>query len=288
MAKRASLILSIHYWSDAATLSGGVWSASLPLVNLKDRQVQRVARSTNASAASTQFDVDLGALQPVRVLALVNHNISQIGTWRLRLSDSDPSFAAAIYDSGFVDVWPQVVPFGLANWGGFNWGQGLSESEAGVYGPYAVQVTAAELLVRYLRFEIADTGNAEGFVELGRLIVADAFQPAHDKRLGWQLSHVDPTRVVESRAGQRWFDLRPKRRRVAFELTGLSKSEAYAQIDLLDRLIGRGGEVLAVLDPDDRDNLFRQTIHGTKAELPPIEQIGADLYARRFVIEELI
>lgn len=69
--------------NDASTLytpsySGGSWVAGLPLTNLSDRRVHKVARSTNDTRSSTLFTCDLGVARDVRCLALVGHNFSAV------------------------------------------------------------------------------------------------------------------------------------------------------------------------------------------------------------------
>jgi len=60
-----------------AALSGGAWQAALPLANVKDTLISKVARSTNVNLASTQLLVDLGDTAPIYdTVALVNHNLS--------------------------------------------------------------------------------------------------------------------------------------------------------------------------------------------------------------------
>jgi len=283
-------LFSRNNWADTASYIGGSWAATLPLEHLKDRQVQRVARSNGVEATATRFDVDLGALEPVRVAALVNHNLTQLATWRIRLSSDDPAFAATAWDSGVVDAWPELVPFGALDWGVFNWGQSLPEAEAAVLGGYAVQVLPEPVLCRYARVELFDGTNADGFLQAGRLVLADAFQPALGQRVGWQRRTVDPTRVIETRGGQRWFDRRRKRQRVELEFQALSADERRI-VDLFDRIAGIAGDILLVLDPAAADELFRNTVLGTLTELSPTFGAGAgaaDHFARRFVLEESI
>lgn len=84
----ANLTLSWSNRTDAATLAGGSWVATLPLANLKNRQLQKVARTTNAQTTSTQFTIDLGQARNIGVLALVAHNISVSGKVRVTASDA--------------------------------------------------------------------------------------------------------------------------------------------------------------------------------------------------------
>lgn len=87
----ANLTLSWSNRTDASTLSGGSWVATLPLSNLQNRQIQRVARSTNVAVTSTQFQIDLGQARNIGVLALVAHNMAV--TSKVRVTGSDATSA---------------------------------------------------------------------------------------------------------------------------------------------------------------------------------------------------
>ena len=84
----ANIFLAWQNRADEGTLAGGSWTASLPLTNLQNRTVQKVARSTNVNASSTQFTLDLQQSRVISALALVGHNISVLGKVRVNGSDS--------------------------------------------------------------------------------------------------------------------------------------------------------------------------------------------------------
>lgn len=69
----------------AATLGGGSWNASFPLNNIKDKDVNKPARSSNAAIGSTQFRADLGANYIIRALNIAKHNLSESAKVRWRL-----------------------------------------------------------------------------------------------------------------------------------------------------------------------------------------------------------
>lgn len=89
----ANIFLAWQNRADEGILSGGSWTTSLPLVNLQNRQVQKVGRTTNAANASTRFDIDLQAPKLIGVLALVVHNLSVNAKVRVLGGDSAASIA---------------------------------------------------------------------------------------------------------------------------------------------------------------------------------------------------
>lgn len=58
------------------TFSGGSWSGTLPLTNLADRRLAKVARSSSAALADTRFAVDLKAARRVGVIAIPKSTLS--------------------------------------------------------------------------------------------------------------------------------------------------------------------------------------------------------------------
>ncbi|MEN9885486.1 MAG: hypothetical protein RL758_64 [Pseudomonadota bacterium] len=72
----ANIFLAWQNRTDEGILSGGSWTAALPLTNLQNRQVQKVGRTSNATTAATQFQIDLQSPKIVGVLALIVHNLS--------------------------------------------------------------------------------------------------------------------------------------------------------------------------------------------------------------------
>jgi len=70
--------------TDKATLSGGAWTAGLPRANLQDRVIGRVARTVDATLASTQFNMDMGPTGKARALSFRKHNFSLAARYRVR------------------------------------------------------------------------------------------------------------------------------------------------------------------------------------------------------------
>lgn len=67
--------------SHTPAYSGGAWDSDLPLSNLKDRRLARVARSTDTKLASTRLHLDLGVARSVGILAIPKHTMSKTGAY---------------------------------------------------------------------------------------------------------------------------------------------------------------------------------------------------------------
>jgi len=134
-----------------ATLSGGSFNASFPLINLKDPLLSHTARTANALAASSTFNIDLGATKDIRVLALCRHNISAAGTIRATGYD-DAGMTTLIADTGAILAWPET----------------FTAKQTARYPNNWTYIFTDAVTVRYWQIEIIDTTNAAGYIELGR------------------------------------------------------------------------------------------------------------------------
>lgn len=282
-----TVLIAYRNHADAAAIAGGGWTAELPAANLADRQPSRVARTLSASPADSTVDLDFGTAKPVRFVALIRHNLTQAGRWRLRLA-ADPGFAAALHDSGWTAIWPAVTPFGVGVWGEFHWGGRLPAEEAATYGIAAIHVLPVPVLARHLRLELADPGHPDGFLQAGRLVAGPAWQPRVNLQYGWSIEQVDDSRTVRSRGGQRYVDVQPKFRRLRFAFDYLERDEVFGQAYELERLKGVAGDLMVMVDPDDLQHRHRHTVYGVLSETAAIANPVLGRFAKSFTIDELL
>lgn len=256
---------------DSGTLSGGSWLAGLPLANLQNRQVQKVARSADDATTSTQFVIDLGSARAIGVLALAAHNISAVGLVRIS-GHSLNSWTAPTYTSGWLAAWPDNISlrsllewedneFWLANYS--------QELLTGYRAPFLHILPAANVL-RYWKVEIDDTANPDTFVQIGRLFLGPAWQPDVNYIYGAELVYEDPTPVETSLSGAEFFDERPRARVFRCTLGGLDEAEAYSGVMEMQRAAGISGEVLQVPDPADLTYTPMRAFIGRLRRLAPV------------------
>jgi hypothetical protein len=240
----------------AASLSGGSWLGGLPLANLQNRLISKVARSANVLAASTLFVVDLGVPRAVRTLALIGHNISLAGTVRMR-GYSDAGLAVLIYDTATQFAWPQTfisddVQANPANW---VW-------------PASSPVTA-----RYWKVEIVDTANASGYVQLGRCWIGPAWQPALGIVYGDEIGYEQRSVITESLGGVPWVNQLLPRRAGTITFPSLTNIEKRTGM-IFQKTVGNSGEVLYVQDlthaPED---MLLYAFPATVRQVSPLKSV---------------
>ena len=273
---------------DLATLSGGSWVATLPRANLQNRQLGRVARTTDTALASTQLVVDQGTDRLVRLFALANHNISLAGRYRL-VASADPSFSTALAEVPWTDVWPVVYPSESVEWEDNSWWSGryTAEDLEGIT-PLLVIVLPQPVNARYLRLEIDDTTNAAGYVQAGRVFVGPAWQPGKNPSYGASIGYETNTEVLSSLSGAEYFQERRPYRVTRFTLENLSINEGMSNAFDMDRRAGISREVLWVFDPDDTEHALRRRFLGRFRQLSPIEYPYYSLTKKAYEIKELL
>lgn len=286
----ANIFLAWQNRTDEGALSGGSWLSALPLTNLQNRQVQKVARSNGVTAAATKFDIDLGQARSIGVIGLVVHNISVSGTVRITASDS-AAFTTLYYDSGAVAAWPSgVIPTDLLEWEDDNFWLGTlsQQARAGYQSPFILRLPSIQNM-RYWRVEIVDTGNSDGYIQIGRLFMARGWTPNVNYSYGSGLGFQDPTPVDTSLSGAEYFDIRSKYRVMTFTLPYITDTEAYSYALELQRLAGVSGEILVM--PDGGTSLTTQpqrSFVGRLRQIGAIKQPNPTAYSVDFEVKELL
>jgi hypothetical protein len=260
----ANILFAHADLSDSAVFSATTENASYPLVNLQNIQPSIVYRST--SVAAHDLDVDLGAMVAVNFFALVKCNFTTSASIRVRTADSQSNLSASpSYDSTALGFTPPA-----------------DYNNRGFYHYKSSPVTA-----RWVRFTISDVGNADGYLEIGRLIVADAFVPSRNFDYGNGVGFIDPSTTNDSLGAPIYVNER--RRRKYLEYTGnFTKSEALGNVYNLDFRRGSAKDYLIILDVDDTTYIHQQSIYGLVKELTSIERAAFPLFKKRYRIEEML
>jgi len=200
-------------FADAAELTASSETTGLPATNLLDPRPTRVWRTSGA--ASENLVLDLLTAESVSLAALLEHNLTSDATLTLQANSSD--------------AW-EAPP--------------LEESLAWHGGLIVKFFAAAEY--RYWRLLIADAGNPDGFIQLGRIWLGGYFQPSRDFGKDFSLRRVDPSPVVYSDSGSKSVGERTPYRVVELNFPG---TDEKAEFEQLIEVAGVGGDLIAALDP---------------------------------------
>jgi len=279
------MIISSTNYSDSGTLTVDNAVGTLPITNLQDRQIVKIWRNSQTTA---QIDMDFGQGRIVDFVALIKHTISQTGKIRYRLSNVS-DFSSTEHDSGLIDAWPIVEEFGTLPWGVFSWGGYLNITIAAQYTISSFNVLTSPVQARYLRIDISDPDNTDGYLQAGRLIAGPAYKPSINYANGVQFEFVDESRITKSRGGQTFVDEVERFRRIRFELINLPENEMFQNVfNAIDRLRGVAQDILVIPQPDEPTTWITQNIYGRIAQTQPITNSALTYYGRMIEVEELI
>lgn len=245
----ANILLAWPNLTDTGTLSGGAWQPALPLSALQDRVIAHPARSIDTAAASTQFVLDLGRQRAARLIALAGHSCSSTARWRVTAA-ADAAFTELAYAGDWLPVWPEVYAWDEPEWEDEPWWDlRPSEDERGAFTALAWTLLPSAVVAGAWRVEIDDAVNPAGYVDVGRLVIAPAWQPAGNAGYGLSFGYETGTRVEASLGGTEYFDRRRPTRSTRFQLDWLDADERLRVLDL-QREVGIDGEVFYCEDPD--------------------------------------
>lgn len=244
-------------------------AAGLPVTNLQDQRPRKVYRSAGVGS-SIDIDIDLGATTQWDTLVLIWTNLSAAATWRIRTAATQGglSGASGSDDSGTISVWtgagrPSSSLYPLL----------CTDSE--YEGLPCLYRAGTARNRRWIRITITDTGNTNGFIEIGRLIVDLGWQPVRTvSRKAPPAMGVQPTDVqAQAPSGAMNTGTRARPRFQTISLPHLTKDEALGGLYEIFRLRGKSKDVVVIRDPSETTHLHRLLTHGLlTTDAPKIEQ----------------
>lgn len=288
MAIDYRLILCAPLTSDGGTLSGGSWRGTTPLTNLQDPVMQKKARSLDATTGSTTFDVVLTGIEPIRVIALIGHNLSLDATWQVR-AYSDAGFTTLVYDSGSLDAYPPVYTSLDLEWEDAEFWDGKPSLEDLEHLPLtSIHITDDLEAWQYWRISISDTTNADGYVDMQRFILSEGLIPPYNYGYGATLEYVDESNSETNLGVAEYIDEKDLYRVFKFKLNRYTMEQAHTQVMDLVAKVGSKKQVFVVGDPTDSINLQRRSFLGRLRRLSPLEYDSFDNAASSFEIKESV
>ncbi len=260
------------------TASGGSWLTARPASKATTRDLADVARSTNALTTSTVLQLDLGAARTLRAFAIVNHNLSAAATVEIDLGTS--SGGSQVYNGAAQAAWQ------LAGHDATVAALGLDDGSYQRSDYAVIQILPQAYSARYVTFRIADTGNADGWVQLGMVWAGGLFVPEVNTEYGSpQHSHRDLSSGGEAESGASSMAARRRLRTASFVLPALTPSEADT-VHEMQRVVGMVDDVLYVPDVGDAAQQQRYGFVGLMREMRPLEYPHYAHVAKGFSLQE--
>lgn len=189
-----------------------------------------------------------------------------------------------IYDTGWVSAYPAAYPSGTYLWEEDVGGLALTSEQHALTGidkyphPWlhiipedTLYADARDhLSARYWEFEVDDTANADGYVEIGRAWASPLIKPGLNFRKGAGLGYATASRRNETDGGAFHMDARVRRPKFEGVIDMMDADEALVQWLELLRRAGITEQVLFVYDDADSEHLHRRSFLGYFEELSPL------------------
>lgn len=292
MPSEKALFLLENYIT-TAVLTGGNWEPSLPLENLKDPQPsESPARTTGLGPEDGVIVADFPRPRPVNYVAfkqpIPKPFITQSASWRVQLDKASGDFSAPLFDSGEIPMWPSVVPFGVGEWGGFQWGGKLSEDEASRYNLDTALSLTAGVVASRMKVTLSDSSSPMGYVGGGTLLAGSAVRPSRNIDADWRIVSENQDRFERAKSGTLHADVSGTHREIEVRLSLSKEDEALGVF--FDRFgVFRSGPILISVNPANQLHAHRMTVWGMVTR--PVEFSAKPgfpgRYTFRIIVEEM-
>jgi len=153
-----------------------------------------------------------------------------------------------------VDAVLQVYGWGDQPWGRGGW-YGYDEKANRDY----LTLFFPDILCDYARITITDPDNVIGYIEAGRMWLANSFTPSFNMSWGVAIDYRSDTKVTRTRSGSIISDNKPSYRTLNFSLDYLNEDEAMEVLQMFNYPSNKSDTLIA-LYPDDNNVLEQETI----------------------------
>lgn len=239
-------------------LTASTEQTNLPVTNLQTKDVRQLWRST---ASPAYVIADLGQSLAVHCVALMQCNLAAASTYRVRISTTDPTAVAnLVHDSGTVV-------------------SGINSAY-----PKLVHIIDVAATGRYVRVDLT---QASPLPEAGRLFIGRFWSPSHNMAYDWSLASRDASRRTPSIGQAIFIDEKERQRGFQFQLNGLTVSEAFDELEEINRIAGTKRDILVCRDRDASD-LGAATIWGLLEQPIAYRQTSPNLFGAEAEIWERI
>lgn len=268
---------------DRCVLTSSSANFTRPLDRLQRRVLKDRAITTDTTFSIT---ATLDKSRPVGVVAVFSHNLSAEAQWRVRLYDEAD---ALLEDSGYVDAWPPVFQSFELAWENDNfWSGQIDDEERDRFTPQMAWFADKSWYCKKVVVDITDDGNADAYIEAGRLFFADVFQPEYNVSFGVQWAQEDPSEVDPALDGTEYFDVRPQLRACSMAFDWLDESEAFARLLRLRRDVGQTGEVFFAQQLAIDSTYIQRTMLCRAETSDPVVHPDAARYTHALSLREIL
>lgn len=225
-------------WTQDVTWSGGSWSTAYPIANLSTLPFARVARTANLAATSTTFRGNFSTQRLAQIIVLCRHNLTLDAQWRVQFYEHAAD-VQAVFDSGFVDVRPEVYDETQVTWNSGNfWDRKYTANEIAGYPWFSPMYVDGAYSIAAFRIDVLDPTNPDGYVQIGLCEVASALDFPIGLSFGAAPGFVSNDVVTAADGGVEYFEARSQPRTFTGSLAAVLRTDALTTFYELQRQYG--------------------------------------------------
>jgi hypothetical protein len=230
--------VSAFGWMNAvktAALSATSAEVALPVSNLaNDQGAASMGWQTLGGALTPTLTITPAARTVFRACGAFRTNLTATGTITVSALTTDPGSIPVVTSATFVN------------------GQ-------------AVALFSADVAADSLQIAFSDPTNPDGHLNVPLIYAGPLWYPTTAMSWASTMGRDDVTDTVVTRGGQTYVNMRATFRRWEIALDGIRTTEAYPQLDVLDRVSRVGGNVLGIADTTSANMRFEATFGMLKA-----------------------
>jgi hypothetical protein len=233
---------------------------------------------------------DLGAAYRVGAVAIVGCNLSNNGTYRVRVSSSS-TFATSLYDSGSRErdrfysdaeiaraLSSEFFPDGLPN----------DFTGRRIQRQVLLVILPAEVTGQYVRVDFDDPTNPDGYMEVSYIYAGISLEPDRDLLYGWKIQRDNIVRGGQAACGQYWSASVLHKTLMEFTLAPQRESDLTGYWMLLESLVSINEEGIVSLVDFTDSKKYTTTIYGKFAQSSINTNIAFQSWQLNMRVEELI
>lgn len=152
----------------------------------------------------------------------------------------------------------------------------------------AILNPASAQTYQYWRFDLTDTANTAGYVQLGRVFIGTNWRPDRGAATGATLGYESRSTTTEADDGAEYHTERRGPRVARFNIEAQTQDEAMRKVLEMQRQLGSTGEVLFQWDTSDTLYQPARAFLGRLRSLSPLTAINSNLWSASFEIKELL
>lgn len=170
--------------------------------------------------------------------------------------------SATVLDTGFEDVSRVIHEYGSLPFGHPSWPNGRPSPEEQALQDIPYVKFPGLYVARYWRVDFQDTNNADGYIDVGRMIFARSIEPTLGMAYGSALGLFTDSTVKKSKGGARIVNEQAVGRTFAMILKDLPEREAMSLYSTLKK-VGLGNQVFMAFSKNDSIHLHRRAFLAT-------------------------